>query len=57
MGVHSTSLLPSFTPFWSHLTDLCPENAEFGGQVATKENGKILFSKIIFFSFCKWTVV
>ncbi|MCI50103.1 hypothetical protein A2U01_0071347, partial [Trifolium medium] len=38
MGVHSTSLLPSLSPFWSHLTDLCPENAEFGDQVATKEN-------------------
>lgn len=37
--------LPSLSPLWSHLTDLCPENAEFGVQVGTKENGTILLSK------------
>lgn len=40
------SLPPSFSLSFSrsHLTNLCPENAEFGGQVDTKENGMMLWS-------------
>lgn len=36
------SPLPSLAPSWSHLTDLYPEIAEFGGQVDPKENGMLL---------------